>query len=94
MIGHLNVDVIRRNEILAGPALFDDLNEFVGDVDTPFVGPSSLEPLRQFRRGNLPLDIDVLIDEAYAESLGLGALRPLSVAGSALQYFGEYDEGD
>jgi hypothetical protein len=53
-----------------------------------------LEPLRQFRRHNLPVDIDALIDEAYAESLGLGAPQPCSVAGSALQYFDEYDQGD
>ena len=53
-----------------------------------------LEPFRQHRRHNVPLDIDALIDEAYAESLGLGALQPYSVAGSALQYFGEDNEGD
>ena len=51
-----------------------------------------LEPLRQFRRSDLPLDIDALIDEAYAESLGLGALQPYAVAGSALQYFGKSDD--
>ncbi len=51
-----------------------------------------LEPLRQFRGGDLALDIDALIDQAYAESLGLGALQPYSVDGSALQYFGESDD--
>src|SRR5258708_8776487 len=40
-----------------------------------------LEPLRQFRRDDLPLDIDALVDEAYADSLGLGGQQPYSVPG-------------
>jgi hypothetical protein len=51
-----------------------------------------LEPLRQFRRDDLPLDIDALVDEAYADSLGLGGQQPYSVPGSALQYVGASDD--
>ena len=53
-----------------------------------------LEPLRRFRRDDLPFDIDALVDEAYADSLGFGGQQPYSVPGSALQYVGASDEGD
>ena len=54
-----------------------------------------LEPLRRFRRDDLAFDIDALVDEAYAGSLGLGGPQPYAVPGSALQLVGASDdEGD
>src|SRR5438034_10110028 len=59
MISNLNVDVVRRDDVLPSPALFDDLDKFCGDVDAPSVIPLCLKPISQFVCG-IPVDyVDV-----------------------------------
>ena len=45
VVGHLEVNVVGRNEFLASPALLDDADQFVADVDTELVLPTLLEPI-------------------------------------------------
>ena len=51
MVGHLQVDVVRRGSLLACPAILDDCNQFVGNVEAPTVIPSVFKPLGQFLAG-------------------------------------------
>src|SRR6185436_21050493 len=47
VISHLDVDVIRRDQVFARPALVNDLNQLVRDVDAPAVVPSIFKPTGQ-----------------------------------------------
>lgn len=51
VVRHLHVDEVRRQHVLARPTLFDDLNEFFGDVQAPVVIPAAFEPTGQLLRG-------------------------------------------
>src|SRR5258708_7057364 len=51
MVGHLDVDVVRRDQGLFGPPFLDDLHQFGGNVDAPTVLPPIFEPLSELRAG-------------------------------------------
>jgi hypothetical protein len=51
VVRHLYIYIIWRDEIGSGPALFDHLNKFLGDIEAPVVGPAVLEPLGQLGSG-------------------------------------------
>ena len=59
MICHLDVDVVRGNRFRACPALVDDLDQFLGDVDTKPIVPSILEPPGQLVAGVVVENIHV-----------------------------------
>ena len=59
VIGHLDVDVIRRNQLSACPALVDDLDQFLGDIDAEPVIPAVLEPLGQLIAGIMVENIHI-----------------------------------
>ena len=46
VVRHLEVDVVGCEGLLARPALLDDLDQLVGDVDAPAILPAVLEPAR------------------------------------------------
>src|SRR2546428_11870693 len=48
VISNLNVNVIRRNDSLASPALLNDLDKLSGNVDAPFVVPLCVKPSGEF----------------------------------------------
>src|SRR6266496_5251640 len=48
VISNLNVNVIRRNDFFARPALLNDRYKLVGDVDAPFVVPLCVKPSGEF----------------------------------------------
>ena len=56
---HLQVDVVRRNQLLARPALLDDLRQLLGDVDAVGVVPTILEPGGELVGGVLVQHVDV-----------------------------------
>jgi hypothetical protein len=59
VIGHLEIDVVRRHQAFACPAFVDDVGQFLGDVDAPAVGPAVLEPIDQLVAGIVLQHIDV-----------------------------------
>ena len=59
VVGHLQIDVVGRDELLACPALVDDVDQFLGDVDAPAVVPAVLEPLGQLLAGVMVDHVDV-----------------------------------
>ena len=52
MVGHLDIDVVRRDWLWASPALVDNVGNLLGDVQTPFVTPPFVKPLRQFSQAS------------------------------------------
>ena len=50
MVGCLQIDIIRWNDVLASPTVVDGVNEFLGDVDTEAVVPAVIKPGREFLR--------------------------------------------
>src|SRR5438874_13394408 len=48
VISNLNVNVKRRNDFLASPALLNDLDKLSGNVDAPFVAPLRVKPPSEF----------------------------------------------
>ncbi len=44
VIRHLDIDMIWWDQIFSRPAFLDDVNEFIGDIDTEGVVPAILEP--------------------------------------------------
>ena len=59
VISHLDVDVVRRDDLVTRPALFDDLDQLGGDVDAPAIVPAVFEPLGEFLRRIVIQDVDV-----------------------------------
>ena len=59
LIGHLHVDVIRRNGGFAGPAGFYDLGQFLGDIYAESVGPPFLKPSRELVAGVMIHNVDI-----------------------------------
>jgi hypothetical protein len=59
VVGDLEINVVRRRCGFAGPALLDDLQQFLRDVDAPPVVPAILEPLGELLAGVLIDDVDV-----------------------------------
>lgn len=59
VIGHLDVDVIRRNRLWTCPTAIDDLDKFFGDVDTEPVVPAVIKPHGQLVAGIVVEYIDV-----------------------------------
>ena len=59
VIGHLEVNVIGRDQAIRRPTGVDDGGQFLGDVDTPALMPAVLEPVGQFGAGIMVQDIDV-----------------------------------
>ena len=51
VVGHLDVDVVRRERRLARPAFLDDLHQLGGDVDAPAVVPAIFEPFGELVGG-------------------------------------------
>lgn len=48
VIGHLQVDMVRRYRFASSPAGFDDLNEFLRNIDAPSVVPAIFKPCGKF----------------------------------------------
>ena len=59
VVGHLDVDVIGGNGYFPRPALFDDIDKFLCDVQAPARVPSFLEPRCEFPRGVVVEDVDI-----------------------------------
>ena len=59
VIRHLEIDVVGRDQIVARPALFDDVDQLARDVDAVAVVPALLEPLAQLGAGVLVEHVDV-----------------------------------
>ena len=59
VISHLQIDVVRRHQLLACPALINDFGKFIRDVEAPAVSPAILEPVGQLRCGVRIQDIYV-----------------------------------
>src|SRR5437879_4502225 len=59
MISNLHIDVIRRDQIFASPALIDDFNQLVRDVDAPAVVPPIFKPGGQLVAGVVIEHIDI-----------------------------------
>ncbi len=59
VVGHLHVDMVRRDCVWPGPALVDDVGDLLRDVDAPMVGPSVFKPLRELVAGVVVRDVDV-----------------------------------
>ena len=47
VVGHLEIDVVRLQQALAGPAFVDDGRQLLGDIDAPAVVPAVIEPRGQ-----------------------------------------------
>ena len=78
VIGHLDVDVVRRNRFRARPTLVDDLDQFFGDVDAQPVVPAVLEPLGQLVAGVVVQHVDV--EFALLGQAGEGEVAAAQVA--------------
>ena len=59
VVRHLDVDMVRRNGLLACPALLDDFRDFLGNIETPFVVPAFVKPFGEFLAGVVVHHIDV-----------------------------------
>src|SRR5262249_17761228 len=59
VVRDLQVDQVRRQRLLAGPALLDDLQEFRRDVETPAIVPAVLKPPCELGARVLFDDVDV-----------------------------------
>ena len=59
MIRHLDIDVIRRNRFFARPAFFNDVSQFIRDIQTPMVVPAIFKPQRQLLAGIMVKNIYV-----------------------------------
>ena len=78
VIRHFDVYVIWRDEVGPGPAFFDDLDEFFGDVDAPVIAPAVLEPLGQLSGGVVVEDVHVQL--ALMRQAGEGEVAAAQVA--------------
>ena len=59
MVGHLDVDPVRRDRVGAGPALVDHLRELLCNIETPMVLPPVVKPLSELLGSIVVKDIDV-----------------------------------
>ena len=59
VVGHLQVDVVGRNELLACPPLLQDLRQIVRDIKAPTIVPAIAEPLLEFVGSVAIGDIDI-----------------------------------
>ena len=59
MVSHFDVDVVRWNRLWTCPALVDDVCDFIGNVQTPLVAPSVVEPPGQLLAGIVIRYIDI-----------------------------------
>lgn len=75
VVGHLDVNLIRRRALGPSPAFVDDLDEFLGDVDAPLVVPAVVEPLFQFLRG-------IMVEDIHIEFALFGKTGEREVAGA------------
>lgn len=88
VVGHLEVDVVRRDGVIARLARIDDFSELLGNVDAPCVIPLAFKPSLQLVAGVLVENIHVQITliaqarerqiaashEADAWVIGVGAM--------------------
>ena len=59
VVGHLQVDQIRRHKLLSGPTLLEDRRQLVGDIEAEAVVPPCLEPGGELGAGVMVEDVDV-----------------------------------
>ena len=59
VVSDLDVDVVRRDELLSRPAFIDDLSKVIRDIHTPVIVPAVFEPSSQLLAGVVIHDIDV-----------------------------------
>jgi len=59
VVGHLDVDMMRRNWHWPRPALIDDIGDFFRDVQAPFIIPAFIEPSRQLLAGVVICNVHV-----------------------------------
>ena len=78
VVGHFQVDVVRRYQRLPRPALFDDLEQFVRDVDAEPVVPPVLEPFRELERSVVVENVHVQL--ALCRQTGEGQVAASQVA--------------
>ena len=80
VVGHLQVDLVRRVALLPSPALVDDLSQFQGDVDGPAVSPARREPVGELLRGNRVDHVDVQLSLSLESGEGEVAAPDVSDA--------------
>src|SRR6266540_2902524 len=59
VIGHLEVDVIGREDIFSRPAFFNDFQQLVRNIDAPAILSAVLEPLSELAVSVMIEDINV-----------------------------------
>ena len=90
VVGHLDVDVVRRNRRVARPTRVDDLRQFVRDVHAPAVGPACLEPAGQLPTGVVVQHVDV--EFALPRQAGLGQVAAAQIADGRVDRVGPEQE--
>ena len=86
MVGNFQVDVVRRRQLCPCPTLFDDLDQFLGNVPAEVIIPAFLEPLRKFLAGVLIENVDIQFALAAKAQRRSGCcspgIRPWELIGS------------
>ena len=59
VVGHLDVDVVRRDRLGTRPTVVDDLDKFFRNIDAKPIIPAVLKPLGQFVASVVVQDIDI-----------------------------------
>lgn len=59
MVRHFDVDIVGRQRLDARPALLDDLDELIRNIQAPAVIPQLLEPLRELGAGIVIEHVDI-----------------------------------
>src|SRR6266403_1793335 len=59
MVSHLNVNMIRRRAFGLRPTFVENLDQFLGNVDAPFVSPAVIKPLSELLGGIVVEHVDV-----------------------------------
>ena len=78
MVGDLDVDVVRGDQLLACPTFVDDGGKLFGDVDAPTVVPTLFEPVGELVAGIMVEDVDVQL--ALTGEAGLGKVAAAQIA--------------
>ena len=78
VVRHLDIDVVRRNGRLPGPAFLDDPRKLLADVDAPAIIPAGLEPCAEFFAGVLVNHIDIQF--ALSRQAGKGEVATPDIA--------------
>ena len=59
VVGHLQIDVVRREHLLSRPALVDNAREFGADIDAETIVPAVFKPCLELEAGIVLEDVEV-----------------------------------